>query len=83
MEISSDLAAEAGLSQIVATMEFLAAMAAAGNRLVVTLEKLDEGQLEDPIVNYLGDCGRAVNARDAALGGVREVRQGACRFEVG
>lgn len=85
VDLSSDVFAEAGLSQVVATMEYLASVADAGNRLAVALERRDVPEdlaIEEAIVDYIKDLGRAVDARTAKLG-VSVVREGARCFEVG
>lgn len=60
-------------------VEYLAALAVAGNELAVSL---DRGDQEDAVAAYIKAIGKAVQERDAVCG-VRPMREGAGRFEIG
>ncbi len=70
---------ETAIPKVVATMEYLASVANAGNALAVALEK---EAYEEAVAQYIRDIGRAVHARVEAMG-MRPVPQRNCGFEVG
>jgi hypothetical protein len=79
VEIRQDERYEVAMPKVLATMEYLASMASAGNALACALEK---GDVDEAVAQYIRDAGRAVQARVEAMG-LRPLSGGACRFEIG
>jgi len=79
VQITESESYEVAMPKVAATMEFLAAVADAGNAAVVGLVS---GDVDEVVMQYIKDTGRAVQVRVAAMG-VRPMSPGPSRFEVG